>query len=131
MGGKTKKCALPHIPHMEGILIPAMAKHKIQDRHPCYTQEGNRGDTAQARVQNAFLLGSHPTRKNKMEEIAKGVWRYWSCNLSIEQFISWMKVLLQHYGAGFTTSKKLQASLQAMQLKIGCRGNTLNEDYEQ
>jgi hypothetical protein len=40
-----------------------------------------------------------------------------------------MEVLLQHYGAGFITSKKLQASLEAMQLKRGCSGNPLNKDY--
>jgi hypothetical protein len=50
-------------------------------------------------------------------------------NLSIEQFISWMEVLLQHYGTGFTTSKNLQASLEAMQSELGCSGNPLNEDY--
>jgi hypothetical protein len=47
-------------------------------------------------------------------------------DLSIEQFISWMEVLLQHNGAGFTTSKKLPASLEAMQLELGCSGNPLN-----
>jgi hypothetical protein len=50
-------------------------------------------------------------------------------NLSVEQFIAWMETLLQHYGAGFTTSKKLEASLEAMQLEIGCMGNPLDEDY--
>ncbi len=40
-----------------------------------------------------------------------------------------MEVLLQHYGAGCTTYKKLQASLEAMQLEIGCSGNPLNKDY--
>ncbi len=40
-----------------------------------------------------------------------------------------MEVLLQHYGASFMTSQKLQASLEAMQLEIGCSGNPLNEDY--
>ena len=49
--------------------------------------------------------------------------------LAIKQFISWMEVLLQHYGAGFTTSRKLQALLEAMQLEIGCSGNSFNEDY--
>jgi hypothetical protein len=49
-------------------------------------------------------------------------------NLSVEQFIAWMETLLQHYGAGFTTSKKLEASLEAMQLEIGCMGNPLDED---
>jgi hypothetical protein len=50
-------------------------------------------------------------------------------NLSVEQFIAWMETLLQDYGAGFTTSKKLEASLKAIQLEIGCAGNPLNEDY--
>ncbi len=50
-------------------------------------------------------------------------------NLSIKQYISWLKVLLQHYGASFMTSKKLQASLEAMQLEVGCRGDPLNKNY--
>jgi hypothetical protein len=52
-------------------------------------------------------------------------------NLVVEQFIAWtwMEILLQHYRAGFTTSKKLRASLEAMQLEIGCIGNPLNEEY--
>jgi hypothetical protein len=37
-------------------------------------------------------------------------------NLSIEQFIRWLKILLQHYGANFMTSRKLQTFLEAMQL---------------
>jgi hypothetical protein len=50
-------------------------------------------------------------------------------NISIEQFISWMEVLLQQNSADFTTSQKLQASIKATQLEVGCRGNPLNEDY--
>ena len=50
-------------------------------------------------------------------------------NLAVEQFIAWMEILLQHYGAGFTTSKKLRASLEALQLEIGCAGNPLSEEY--
>jgi hypothetical protein len=50
-------------------------------------------------------------------------------DLGVEQFIIWIETLLQHYGAGFMTSKKLEASLEAMQLEIGCEGNLLNEDY--
>jgi hypothetical protein len=39
-----------------------------------------------------------------------------------------LEVLLQHYGAGFTISRKLQASIEATQLEVGCKGNPLNED---
>ncbi len=74
VGGKTKECASTHTSCM-GIPIPAMAEHKIQGCNACHIQEGNRGDTMQARVQNAFLLGSQPTLKNGMEETTKGVRR--------------------------------------------------------
>jgi hypothetical protein len=30
------------------------------------------------------------------------------------QFMAWIEVILQHYGAGFTTSKKLRVSIKAM-----------------
>jgi hypothetical protein len=49
-------------------------------------------------------------------------------DLGVEQFIIWIETLLQHYGAGFTTSKKLEASLEAMQLEIGGTGNPLHKD---
>ena len=51
-------------------------------------------------------------------------------NLVVEQFIAWIEIFLQHYGAGFTTSKKLRASLEALQLELGCASNPLNEEYE-
>ncbi len=47
--------------------------------------------------------------------------------LSIQQFISWLDVLLQHYGSDFMTSRKLQASLEAMQLEVGCSGKPLKD----
>jgi hypothetical protein len=50
-------------------------------------------------------------------------------NLTIEQFISWLEVILQHYRTGSTLLQKMQASLEALQLEVGCHGNPLNEDY--
>ncbi len=50
-------------------------------------------------------------------------------SLTIEQFISWMEVILQHYRMGSTLSRKMHASLEALQLEVGCRGNPLNKDY--
>ncbi len=51
-------------------------------------------------------------------------------NLSIEQFIGWVELILQHYGKGSTISKKMQALLEAVQLENGCRGNPLHECYD-
>ncbi len=50
-------------------------------------------------------------------------------NLSIEQFIGWIKMVLQHYGTGSTISKKIRASLEAAQLEIGICGNPLEECF--
>jgi len=50
-------------------------------------------------------------------------------NLAIEQFIGWMNMLLQHYGSPTTVGLKLSASLEALQLELGCLGNPLSEHY--
>jgi hypothetical protein len=50
-------------------------------------------------------------------------------NLSSEQLISWVEVLIQDYGTGSTISKKMCALLAAVQLKIGCWGSPFNECY--
>ncbi len=41
-------------------------------------------------------------------------------NLSIEQFIGWVQMLLQHCGTRSTIFKKMRASLEATQLDIRC-----------
>jgi hypothetical protein len=50
-------------------------------------------------------------------------------SLTIEQFISWLEVILQHYCMGSTLSRKMHAFLEALQLEVGCRGNPLSKDY--
>jgi hypothetical protein len=51
-------------------------------------------------------------------------------NLSIEQFIGWVEMVLQHYGTGSTISKKMRALLEAAQSEIGCCRNPLHECYD-
>ena len=52
-----------------------------------------------------------------------GLW-----NFTVEQCISWLEALLQHYGTGNTILKKMIAPLEALQLEIGCATNPLAED---
>jgi hypothetical protein len=40
-----------------------------------------------------------------------------------------MEIMLQHYHTGTTLSDKITASIEALQLEIGSRGNPLNEDF--
>jgi hypothetical protein len=50
-------------------------------------------------------------------------------SLPVEQLICWLDLFLQHYQTGLTISSKLRASLEALQLKLGCRGNPLLENF--
>ena len=54
-----------------------------------------------------------------------GLW-----NFTVKQCISWLEALLQHYSMGNTLAKKMIASLEALQLEIGCTKNPLAEDYQ-
>jgi hypothetical protein len=50
-------------------------------------------------------------------------------SLPVEQFICWLEIILQHYQAGRTVSSKLRATLEALQLELGCRGNPMNKNF--
>jgi hypothetical protein len=74
-------------------------------------------------------LGVNQHVKTEWRKLARGFGGIGLLNISIKQFISWLEVLLQHYGANFTTLQKLQALIKATQLEVGCRGNPLSEDH--
>jgi hypothetical protein len=74
-------------------------------------------------------LGVNQHMKTEWRKLAREFGGIGLFDIPIEQFIGWLEVLLQHYGAGFTTSRKLQASIEATQLEVGCNGNPLNEDF--
>ncbi len=50
-------------------------------------------------------------------------------SLPVEQLICWLDLFLQHYQTGLTISSKLRASLEALQLEPGYRGNPLLENF--
>jgi hypothetical protein len=45
--------------------------------------------------------------------------------------IGMINMLIQHYGTETTLARKILASLEALQLEIGCTGNPFDEDYNQ
>jgi hypothetical protein len=47
-----------------------------------------------------------------------------------EQTIGMINMFIQHYGAETTLAKKISASLEALQLEIGCIGNLLKENFD-
>ena len=50
-------------------------------------------------------------------------------SFAIEQMICWLNMLLQHFGVPSVLGRKFQASLEALQLEIGCRECPLSLDY--
>ncbi len=51
-------------------------------------------------------------------------------DLAVEHTIGMINNFIQHYGAGTTVAMKFSASLEALQLELGCIGNPLDKDYE-
>ena len=47
----------------------------------------------------------------------------------VEQMICWLNMIVQHFGVPSTLGKKFRASLEALQLEIGSRGNPLLCSY--
>jgi hypothetical protein len=50
-------------------------------------------------------------------------------SFAVEQMIGMINIFTQHYEAGTTLAKKFTASLEALQLEIGCIGNPPLENY--
>jgi hypothetical protein len=51
-------------------------------------------------------------------------------SLPVEHTIAMINMLIQHYGAEMMLAKKFLASIEALQLEIGCIGNPLGKDYD-
>jgi hypothetical protein len=49
----------------------------------------------------------------------------------VEQTIGMINMLIQHYGTGTTLALKMTASIEALQLEIGCIGSLFVENYDE
>ena len=49
----------------------------------------------------------------------------------VKQTIGMINMLIQHYGAGTTLALKMTASIEALQLEIGCIGSPFVENYDE
>ena len=50
-------------------------------------------------------------------------------DLQVEQTIGWINIFLQHYGLDSTLARKFRASLEALQLELGCCGCPLDVNF--
>jgi hypothetical protein len=77
------------------------------------------------------FLGVNPNVKREWWTIHKTFGGIGLFSFPVEQTIGMINMLVQHYGAGTTLAKKMTASIEALQLEIGCIGNPFVENYEE
>jgi hypothetical protein len=51
-------------------------------------------------------------------------------SLAVKHTMAMINMIVQHYGTKTMLAKKFSASLEAMQVEIGCAGNPLNKGYD-
>ncbi len=75
------------------------------------------------------LLGVNRHVKTEWRTLHRAFGGVGLLDLVVEHTIGMINIFVQHYGAGTTIAMKYEASLEALQLELGCLGNPLMEDY--
>ncbi len=89
------------------------------------------GDTNIRQTQLSSFLGVKRNVKREWRTIHRAFGEIGLFSFAIEHTISMINMFIQHYGAGTTLAKKFTASLEALQLELGCTGNTLCENFNE
>jgi hypothetical protein len=76
------------------------------------------------------LLGVNRSVKHEWRTIPRAFGGIGMFDLAVEQMIGWSNMVLQHFGAPTTLGHKMKATLEALQIEIGCTGNPLSERYD-
>ena len=76
------------------------------------------------------LLGVNRNIRKQWRTIPQSFGGIGLFNITIEQTIGWINMFLQHYGMDSTLGHKFRASLEALQLEIGCSGCPLAMNYD-
>jgi hypothetical protein len=77
------------------------------------------------------FLGVNQNVKRELRTIHRTFGGIGLFNFPVEQTIGMINMLVQYYGAGTTLAKKMTASIEALQLEIGCIGNPFVKNYEE
>ncbi len=75
------------------------------------------------------LLGINRNVKWEWQNIPRANGGIGLLSLKVEQTIRWINLILQHYSINSTLGLKCRASLEALQLEVGCLENSLYETY--
>jgi hypothetical protein len=77
------------------------------------------------------LLGVNPNIKREWRTIPHKFGGIGLRSLEVEQTIGWINIILQHFGVASKLGQNCRASLEAMQLELGCLGTPLFESFRQ
>ena len=75
------------------------------------------------------LLGINRNIRRRWRTIPRAFGGAGLFDLTIEQTIGWVNMFLQHYGMDSSLAGKFRASLEALQLELGCAGCPLDADF--
>ncbi len=76
-----------------------------------------------------LFLGINRNVKREWRTIHRAFGGIGLFSFAIEQMIGMINMFVQHFEAGMTLAKKFTATLEALQLEIGCIRNPLLENY--
>jgi hypothetical protein len=81
--------------------------------------------------QSLSFLGINQNVKKEWRTMHRAFGGIGLFSFAVEHTIRMINMFIQHYGAETTLAKKLSASLEALQLEIGCIGNMLEENFDE
>jgi len=105
-----------------------MSGHSLRYRHSGRPSGGLTSDSPNQKFPVSILSGDKSECKERVANLAPSLWLYWPV-----QFLhrTNLRDVIQHYGAGTTLAQKITASLEALQLEIGCAGSPFAENYDE
>jgi hypothetical protein len=80
--------------------------------------------------QTLAFLGVNRNVKSEWRTIHRAFGGIGSFSVAVEHTIDMINIFIQHYGSETTLARKFLASIEALQLEIGCVGNQLETDND-
>jgi hypothetical protein len=84
----------------------------------------------EAKLQTLLFLGVNQNVKREWKTIHQAFGGIGIFSFAVEQMIGMIYMFIQHFEASTTLARKFMASLEALQLEIGCIENPPLENYD-
>jgi hypothetical protein len=116
---------------MDGVQVQTLAWNTIQLGNTGYPPDSSTTRTPSREFSLSFVPRGSRNVKREWRTIHCAFGGIGLFSFAIEHTISMINMFIQHYGAGTTLAKKFTASLEVLQLELGCAGNPLWENFDE